>query len=83
MLAELAPPYCYCLPRTSSQPSGCACAFCWLAGVAKVCCEGRVVSVLEGGYGTQVHDHKTKKWTFNRDQFANNVAAHVKALMAG
>lgn len=55
----------------------------WLIGVAKVCCEGRVVSVLEGGYGTQVHDHKTKKWTFNRDQFANNVAAHVKALMAG
>ena len=39
------------------------------------------MSVLEGGYGTQVHDNKTKKWTFNRDVFASNVAAHVKALM--
>jgi hypothetical protein len=51
------------------------------AAVAKVCCEGRVVSVLEGGYGTQVHDNKTKKWTFNREVFASNVGAHVKALM--
>ena len=51
------------------------------AAVAKVCCEGRVVSVLEGGYGTQILDSKTKKWTFNRDVFAGNVAGHVKALM--
>jgi len=57
-----------------------SCAVRW-AAVAKVCCEGRVVSVLEGGYGTQVHDSKTKKWTFNREVFASNVAAHVRALM--
>ena len=35
-------------------------------GVANVCCEGRVVSVLEGGYGTQVHERKHNTWSFNR-----------------
>ncbi len=35
-------------------------------GVANVCCEGRVVSVLEGGYGTQVLERKHNTWSFNR-----------------
>ena len=58
--------------------------FAWLTKeiqhVADICCEGRVVSVLEGGYGTQVHERKTGTWSFNREQFAANVASHVKVL---
>ena len=37
--------------------------------VADRCCEGRVVSVLEGGYDLQA--------------LGNSVAAHVTALMRG
>jgi acetoin utilization deacetylase AcuC-like enzyme len=51
-----------------------------LLGVANVCCEGRVVSVLEGGYGTQVHDRHAEKWFFNRDHFAAHALAHTRAL---
>ena len=40
--------------------------FAWLTGavleVVNVCCHGRVVSVLEGGYGTQVYDSRSKSW---------------------
>jgi len=38
-----------------------------LAGIAEKCCDGRMVSVLEGGY--------------NLDALATSVAAHVEALM--
>jgi acetoin utilization deacetylase AcuC-like enzyme len=39
-----------------------------LLGLAAECCEGRLVSVLEGGY--------------NFDALGNSVAAHVGALMS-
>ena len=39
-----------------------------LADIAEKCCEGRIVSVLEGGY--------------NLDALATSVAAHVETLMA-
>jgi acetoin utilization deacetylase AcuC-like enzyme len=47
--------------------------FAWLTGrlmeVARGCCAGRVVSVLEGGY--------------DLDALAESAAAHVRALMEG
>ncbi len=47
--------------------------FAWVTGelreAAAVCCDGRLVSVLEGGY--------------NVSALASSVAAHVAALMKG
>ena len=51
-------------------------------GVANVCCEGRVVSVLEGGYGTQVHERKHNTWSFNRCRsFPTSCPSLARALM--
>jgi len=50
--------------------------------LANVCCQGRVVSVLEGGYGSYVKSKgdDPKKMELNRDMFAKSVATHVLAL---
>jgi len=56
-----------------------------LVGVANVC-DGRVVSVLEGGYGhlmsmNVAKDGSVAEVQLGRDVFAKFVAAHVKALL--
>jgi len=50
--------------------------------VANVCCEGRVVSVLEGGYGSWVKNKgdDPKRMELNRDGFAKCVSSHVLGL---
>ena len=49
-----------------------------LLAVANICCDGRVVSVLEGGYGEL--RMKDGKWDYEREPLAANAAAHVRAL---
>ena len=50
-------------------------------GVASVCCPGRVVSVLEGGYGSYQATRQTESgWAVSRSQLAENVGAHLSAL---
>jgi acetoin utilization deacetylase AcuC-like enzyme len=52
-----------------------------LLNVASVCCPGKVVSVLEGGYGTYVLSKQAASGNrISRDKLAENVAAHVSAL---
>ena len=52
-----------------------------LLAVAQVCCPGRVVSVLEGGYGTFEPTKATSSgWAVSRRQLAENVGAHLSAL---
>lgn len=46
-----------------------------LMGIANLCCDGRVVSVLEGGYG-----HYSRVVGIDRTSLARNVCAHVGAL---
>ena len=41
---------------------------------------GKVVSVLEGGYGHLVTDTNENTTTLQRDNFAQCVVAHVRAL---
>ena len=58
-----------------------------LLGVANVC-DGRVVSILEGGYGHLMNmnvakDVSVAEVTLGRDGFAKCVTAHVKALLVG
>ena len=43
--------------------------------VANMTCSGRVVSVMEGGYG-----HYSRAHGIDRSSLARNVAAHVSAL---
>ena len=52
-----------------------------LLGVSSVCCPGRTVSVLEGGYGAYEYS-KTAASGFevSRSQLADNVGAHLNAL---
>ena len=59
--------------------------FAWateqLLGVAAICCPGRVVSVLEGGYGSFEPTKETESgWMVSRAQLAENVGAHLSAL---
>ena len=55
--------------------------FAWmtdqLVAVANICCDGRVVSVLEGGYGEL--QHKDGEWKYAREPLAlnGNSAVHV------
>ena len=53
-----------------------------LVKLANICCQGRIISVLEGGYGkwTKNTGDDPKKMELNRDSFAKSVAAHVLAL---
>ena len=59
-----------------------------LCHVAKICCNGRVVSVLEGGYGSwEKRNAKVADILkaggprkINRDSLARNAAAHIGAL---
>ena len=54
-----------------------------LLDVAAVCCPGKVVSVLEGGYGTYAADNSKDSvsgWMLSRSQLAENVSAHLSAL---
>jgi hypothetical protein len=64
--------------------------FAWITTqickVADVCCQGRVVSVLEGGYGKWSKDPVVEKdqprtFSINRDSLAKNAAAHLAALL--
>ena len=51
--------------------------------VASVCCPGKVVSVLEGGYGNYAPDNSKESvsgWTVSREKLAENVSAHLSAL---
>jgi hypothetical protein len=43
-----------------------------------MCCQGKIVSVLEGGYGEL--KQQAGKWVFDREVLATNAAAHVRAL---
>ncbi|GBG24202.1 Ankyrin repeat domain-containing protein 1 [Hondaea fermentalgiana] len=54
--------------------------------VARACCQGRVVSLLEGGYGQWAREKtgaagEPKKLVLNRDQLGENALAHVRALV--
>ena len=49
-----------------------------IMGVANLCCDGKIVSVLEGGYGEL--KEQGGKWVFDREVLAANAAAHVRAL---
>jgi len=52
-----------------------------LLSVAAVCCPGRVVSVLEGGYGVYEFSKTSESgWAISRAQLGENVAAHLSAL---
>ena len=52
-----------------------------LLRVANVCCPGRLVSVLEGGYGTLKETKDTQTgYALDRDNLAENVGAHLSAL---
>ena len=52
-----------------------------LLSVAAVCCPGRVVSVLEGGYGVYEFSKSSETgWAISRTQLGENVAAHLAAL---
>ena len=42
---------CYCLRMKRPQLISLRCACTQVCEVADICCDGRVVSVLEGGYG--------------------------------
>ena len=53
-----------------------------LLRVAAVCCPGRVVSLLEGGYGTyEFSKTSATGWTISRAQLGENAAAHASALV--
>jgi hypothetical protein len=47
--------------------------------VADICCSGRVVSVLEGGYGSY-HSHSQSRGTRTTGKYAAQVCARGKAL---
>lgn len=50
--------------------------------VARVCCGGRIVSVLEGGYGRHAFDPKTNRVNIkDRSNLAQNCCAHVRGLV--
>ena len=52
-----------------------------LVSVAAICCPGRVVSVLEGGYGNYEATRDTESgFTVSRAGLAENVGAHLSAL---
>jgi len=57
--------------------------FAWIAGqisrIANVCCDGRVVSVLEGGYGRL--EKGIKRFAINRTSLARNTLSHLKGLI--
>ena len=59
------------------QPSDYFWATSRIVAVANVCCDGRVVSVLEGGYG------KRQKHELDRSDMSKCAAAHVAALVGG
>ena len=77
--------YCSCLSCRSLISNICMFSFSFplsrteqLLAVANICCDGRVVSVLEGGYGEL--RMKDGKWDYEREPLAANAAAHVRAL---
>ncbi len=48
--------------------------------VAELCCGGRIVSVLEGGYGAQHAKGDDDKCSLHLAGFAACAAAHLRAL---
>jgi len=53
-----------------------------LLAVGARCCPGKVVSVLEGGYGTyEFSKESTTGFTINREQLSENVVAHMSAML--
>lgn len=59
--------------------------FMWIAGqlskVANICCKGRVVSVLEGGYGRIDKSIDARMMRVDRTSLARNVVAHLAGLV--
>lgn len=52
-----------------------------MLAVASICCPGRLVSTLEGGYGAyEFSKDSATGWAVSRSQLAENVAAHLSAL---
>ena len=52
-----------------------------LMRIGEACAGGRVVSVLEGGYGSwQFAKESATGYTLSREGLAENVAAHLSAL---
>uniref|UniRef100_A0A7S1H9X0 histone deacetylase n=2 Tax=Hemiselmis andersenii TaxID=464988 RepID=A0A7S1H9X0_HEMAN len=50
--------------------------------VADMCCDGRIVSVLEGGYGARERKAgPTGVYSLNRDILATCACAHLRALV--
>jgi|GEM_PF-339006 len=56
--------------------------FAWVSAqvshIANLCCKGRVVSVLEGGYGKLSDENKSK---IDRSSLVNNCLAHLAGLV--
>jgi hypothetical protein len=62
-----------------------------IAEVADICCNGRLVSVLEGGYGTWHTHSKTSRSTgklapaqdevLDRSVLAHSVSSHIRRLV--
>ena len=61
--------------------------YTWLTdkinNVANLCCDGRVVSVLEGGYGrwTRRRNGNTTEFVIDRTLLADNCTAHIRAMV--
>ena len=73
---------CMCL-QLDLTPADFEWATSQILTVASVCCPGKVVSVLEGGYGNYAPDNSKESvsgWTVSREKLAENVSAHLSAL---
>ena len=61
--------------------------YTWLTdrinAVANLCCDGKVVSVLEGGYGrwTKKRVGNTTEFVIDRTLLADNCSAHIRAMV--
>ena len=61
--------------------------YTWLTdkinNVANLCCDGRVVSVLEGGYGrwTRRRNGNMTEFVIDRTLLADNCTAHIRAMV--
>ena len=67
------------------QPSDYEWATDQVLAVARICCDGRVVSALEGGYGRWQRAPKSssRRYVMTRDNLASNVVGgHIKSLVS-
>ena len=49
--------------------------------MAQICCDGRIVSMLEGGYGSYEKDKASGEVVLGRTSLAKNVAGHMHGLL--